>query len=95
MTNYFYYQPPIDYNLVTGTSTLVISLDEVKLDLRITSNSEDSLLTNLIYAATNYFELQTGRDLINKTYSTYLNNFPGLSNGYAAISFIFYPTQKI
>lgn len=85
MTNYFCYQPPIDYDLITGTTTLAVSLSEVKTQLRIDSNSEDGLLTNLILAATNYFELKTGRDLINKTYATYLNNFPGNSGGYAPL----------
>lgn len=87
MTNYFCYQPPIDYDLITGTSELVVSLNDVKAQLRIDINndSENTLLTNLIYAATNFFELKTGRDLINKTYATYLDNFPGNSGGYAPL----------
>ncbi len=89
MANNFYYQPPIDYDLITGTSTLVVSLNEVKTNLRIdlSNTSEDTLITNLILAATNYFELKTGRDLINKTYATYLDNFPGNSSGYAPLMY--------
>jgi hypothetical protein len=85
MTNYFYYQTPVDYDLITGTSTLVVTLDEVKAQLRISGNTEDSYLTNLILSATNYFELKSGRDLINKTYATYPDNFPGNSGGYAPV----------
>lgn len=86
-TNYFSYTPPIDYDLITGTSTLVVSLADAKTYLRIDSSntSEDTLITNLIYSATTYFELVTGRDLINKTYACYPDNFPNSGNGYYAL----------
>lgn len=95
MTNYFCYQPPIDYDLITGTTTKVVTLDEVKTDLRIdlSNTSEDSLLNNLILAVTDYFELKTGRDLINKTYACYLDNFPGNSGGYGPL--LYYQTYGL
>jgi len=75
--NYYPFQQPLDYPLVTGANTLVVSLDEAKEALRIVSDtSQDTLITRLVYTATNYFELVTGRDLISKTYKCYLNNFP-------------------
>lgn len=88
--NNYFFQQPIDYPLVTGSSTLVVSLEEAKAALRIDSSSEDALITHLIYTATNYFELITGRDLINKTYKCYLNNFPGYNSGYGAVTYLGY-----
>jgi len=63
--------------LVTGTSTLVVSLDEVKAHLRLdsTDTSEDTWLTMAILAATDSVEKFLKRDLITKTYSTYLQSF--------------------
>ena len=87
MSNYYPFSQPLDYPLVTGTSTLVVSLAEAKEALRIDTldTSQDAFITRLIYTATNYFELVTGRDLINKTYKCYLNNFPNAANGYDAV----------
>jgi uncharacterized phiE125 gp8 family phage protein len=87
--NYLPFYQPTDYPLVTGTSTLVVTLDEAKTALRInlTDTSEDALITRLIYTATSYFELVTGRDLINKTYKCYLNTFPVFNSGYAPITY--------
>lgn len=84
-TNYFPYTPQIDYDLITGTSTLAVSLSDAKAWLRIDSSAEDTLITNLIYSATTYFELTTGRDLINKTYACYPDNFPGNYTSYAVL----------
>lgn len=92
MANYFIYNPPIDYDLSVGTSTLVVSVSDAKTFLRIDSSSEDALITNLILAATNYFEEKTGRDLINKTYICYLDNFPGNSGGYAPV--LYWPVNS-
>ena len=88
-SNSYCFVQPLDYPLVTGTATLAVSLTEAKDALRIdpTDTSQDNFITNLIYTTTNYFELVTGRDLINKTYKCYLNNFPGVSNNYAALTY--------
>jgi hypothetical protein len=87
--NVYPFTQPIDFPLVTGTSTLVISLDEAKEALRIVGDtSQDTLITRLIYTATNYFELVTGRDLINKTYKCYLNNFP-FQNYYGGLNYTY------
>lgn len=75
------YRPPIDYPLVTGTSTLAVSLTNVKEWLKIPSSLsvDNNLITALILAATGYFEKITGRDLITKTYKCYLDNFPNVN----------------
>lgn len=84
------YRPPIDYSLVTGTSTLAVSLTNVKEWLKIPSSLtvDNNLITALILAATGYFEKITGRDLIIKTYKTYLDDFPCIDglNYYTGIS---------
>jgi uncharacterized phiE125 gp8 family phage protein len=82
-----YFSQPLDYPLVTVSDVLVVSLNEVKAQLRIdlTNTSEDALLTTYIRAATLYFERITGRDLIIKTYKTFLNNFPGNYAGYGPV----------
>lgn len=87
--NYYPFYQPLDYPLVTGTSTLVVSLAEAKEELKIDTSdtSQDNVITRLIYTATNYFELVTGRDLINKTYKCYLNSFPNVGYGYAPITY--------
>lgn len=77
-----YYRQPIDYLLVTGTSTLAVSLTNVKEWLKIPSSLsvDNNLITALILAATSYFEKITGRDLITKTYKCYLDNFPRINS---------------
>jgi hypothetical protein len=69
---------PINYTLITGAAGLPITLDEVKLWLKIptTLTVDDNLITALIKSSASYFEKTTGRDLINKTYKTYLDKFP-------------------
>lgn len=72
------FRQPIDYILITGTSTLAVSLANTKAWLKIPSSldADNTLITYLIKAATGFFEKITGRDLITKTYRTYLDNFP-------------------
>ncbi len=72
------YQPPIDYPLVTGTIIPVITVAEAKQALRIDASytGDDLFIERLIFSATDYFEKQTGRDLINKTYKCFLDAFP-------------------
>lgn len=78
------FRQPIDYLLITGTSTLAVSLANTKAWLKIPSTltADDTLITYLIKAATGYFEKITGRDLITKTYRTYLDNFPVVNGLY-------------
>lgn len=68
----------IEYKLIVGAATLPITLDEAKLYLRVTTTSEDALITSFIEAATTAFENYSGRDLINKTYKAFLDSFPAV-----------------
>lgn len=72
------FRQPLDYQLITPASGLAVSLANVKAWLKIPSTltADDALLTYLIKAATGYFEKITGRDLLTKTYRTYLDSFP-------------------
>jgi hypothetical protein len=80
MTNIYAlpFRQPIDYLLVTPAAGLAVSLANVKDWLKIptTLSIDDSLITHLIKSATGYFEKITGRDLLTKTYKTYLDSFP-------------------
>jgi hypothetical protein len=90
-TNWLPFQQPLNYILVTGAgSTLPVSLSDVKTWLKVPSTitADDNLITALIKSATATFEKITGRDLINKTYKTYLDSFPCVDglNYYTGIS---------
>ncbi len=62
--------------LVTAPSGLAVALADVKSYLRITGTADDTMLTNMINAATYYFERTTNRACINQTWDYYLDNFP-------------------
>ena len=65
------------YNVTTAAAALAISLTEVKeyLKLDASDTSEDATLTLLIGMATELAEKYTGRDLINKSYTTFRDGF--------------------
>jgi hypothetical protein len=73
------FEQPINYTLVTGAgATLPVALADVKVWLKVptTLTADDALITSVVKAAAGYFEKITGRDLISKTYKTYLDDFP-------------------
>jgi hypothetical protein len=78
------FKQPLNYILVTPTNELAISLAELKAYLKIPSSftQEDAILTMMIKSTTMLFERITGRELINKAYRTYLDNFPYYENPY-------------
>lgn len=63
------------YVLATPAVTTPVTLAEAKEYLRVDSSAEDALITNLINVAVLFCEKYTKRDLINKTYKTYRDNF--------------------
>ncbi len=71
---------PIEYTLITGTVNKPVTLEEVKSFLKIDDDDSDTELSRLIDTATNIAEQITGRDLLIKTYKTYLDDFPFSSN---------------
>lgn len=68
-----------DYILLTPAVDSPVSLESVKLHLRIDGDDFDSQLFSFINVATEYGESITGRDFINKTYKGFLKSFPDCS----------------
>ncbi len=64
------------YILETGNDTLVVSLAEMKLYLKVDNTADDNLITSLIHAATSLVEKYISRELLNKTFTMYLDLFP-------------------
>lgn len=62
--------------LITGPTLEPLDLDEVKKHLRFSPTSEDTLLDTWISAARQYFEEQTGRQLLTATWERRLDAFP-------------------
>jgi uncharacterized phiE125 gp8 family phage protein len=79
--NYTYDRIPVKkaftYNVTTAAANKPLTLDTVKTYLKIplTDCSQDEFLNMFIDAATSIGELCTGRDFINKTYTTYRDSF--------------------
>ena len=72
---------PTNYILVSDSATEPLTLQEVKDFLRITSQDFDDILTPLIKTVRQFAEKIIGRDIINKTWKTYLDNY-SLTNFY-------------
>lgn len=76
--NNFYFQQPISNILVSDFSQLPLALDlaDVKAHLRVDFDDDNLYITNLIKTTILRFEKITGKDLITKTYKTFLDAFP-------------------
>lgn len=70
------------YKVTTPAAALAVSLDDVKLQLHITDDLQNDILTIYINAATIYAEKLTRRDFINRSYTTFRDAFPGVGEGY-------------
>jgi uncharacterized phiE125 gp8 family phage protein len=62
--------------LSTSPTSYPVSLDEVKIDRRVTNTTEDGYLDMLIAAATDYVQLHINRQLVDGTYTLTLDSFP-------------------
>jgi len=78
---------PTDYILTTDSATEPLTLAEVKTYLRIDTTDYDNILTPLITTVRQLAEKITGRDFINKTWTTYLDFFPS-SNYFALLPYV-------
>lgn len=66
-------------SLVTAPANDILTLSEVKTHLRVDGSDEDTLISNLIDAATSYIDGYTGvlgRCLITQTWDWKLDSFP-------------------
>lgn len=61
--------------LVTPPTALAVSLDDVKLALRVTHNLEDTHIESLIKAATKFLEDRLGQQFITATWRLILDEF--------------------
>lgn len=67
---------PTNYILVTDAAVEPVTLDEVKTALRLDGTTDyDALITPLITSVRQFAEMTTGRDMINKTWKTFLDYF--------------------
>ena len=68
------------YKVVAGPSTnpeeLAVKLSTFKLHIKVTSASQDALLTLYLQAAIAYAEKKTRRDFVTRTYETFRDFFP-------------------
>lgn len=76
MVNSFEFRQPIESILVSSTQELPLVLQDVKNHLRVDFAEDDAYITNLIKTAALRFEKITGRDLITKTYKSFIDIFP-------------------
>ena len=67
------------YRLVETSPPAIepLTLDETKTFLRVDQSSDDNLISSLITAARMFCEGYTGRSLITRSYSLYLDRWPG------------------
>jgi len=65
------------YSITTAAATTPVTLAEVKEHLKIDADddTQDTYLTMLIEATTDQAEKYTGRDFINRSYTTYRDSF--------------------
>lgn len=61
--------------VITAAASMPVTIDQVKLHLRVDDSIEDSLLTDLIEAATEHIEEYLQRSLITKTVEAYFSGF--------------------
>lgn len=63
-------------DLIEGPQVEPVDLDEFKRHIRFTPTSEDTLIDTYIAMARQYFEMETGRQLIAATWELRLEGFP-------------------
>jgi uncharacterized phiE125 gp8 family phage protein len=71
-------------NLVTGSTSQPVTLQEAKSHLRVTIDDDDALIQAQIEAATERVELETGRQLLHATWEFWLDRCPGASGSDSA-----------
>ncbi len=62
--------------MVTPSATPLVSLDDIKMHLRVDHNAEDNYLLGLVAAAVQWCEQLTRRCFLSSTYVLHLDDFP-------------------
>lgn len=75
------------YRLVETSPPAIepLTLDETKIFLRVDQTNDDALITTLITAARMFCEANTGRSLITRSYSLFLDRWPGARSPHSFI----------
>ena len=66
----------VNVEVLTSPTTLPVSVDELKLWLRLNDSAEDALLAELLGAAVDQFEADTRRPVLSTTYRQTLAKWP-------------------
>lgn len=75
---YYYEDLRMSVVRASGVAAELISLEDAKAFLRVSTDTDDDLITSLIRSARHYAETLTGRSLAKKDYILTLNRFPNL-----------------
>lgn len=67
---------PLARRVVTGPACEPVTLDEMKVHLRVTEDAQDALIQSLIQAAREQVEMRTERALIERTVEAYVDGPP-------------------
>ena len=70
------------YKVTSAPAVTPISVAEVKSFAKISTSSDDAIITMMIETATRYAEQFTHRDFITRTYETFRDQFPGDYQGF-------------
>lgn len=65
--------------VIVGPAQPPMEVDYARRHIKSLGISDDVLIAHWIQAAASYFEEQTGRPIITRTYELWLNGFPGCS----------------
>lgn len=70
------------YTVTEAPGTQAVGIEEVKNHLKVTGTNQDALISLYLDSAIDYAEKFTRRDFITRTYKTFRDSFPGISEGY-------------
>jgi len=70
------------YKVTVGPAKSAVSLTALKTHLKVSGTNQDTLISIYMNSAIDYAEKFTRRDFITRTYETFRDFFPGVSEGY-------------
>ncbi|MCK5602297.1 head-tail connector protein [Candidatus Pacearchaeota archaeon] len=64
------------YIITTDNTELIVSLEDMKAYLKVDSSADDALITSMIITSQQLIERYIRRELLNKTFTMFLDFFP-------------------